>query len=52
MTQSTFSVKPISKEDEKKINYGAVVEGLDLNNISGKSALLERPRGQLYLFRS
>ena len=36
MKQHTFSVKPVPKEGGKKINFGAVVEGLDLNNVSGR----------------
>jgi len=30
-----FKVTPIDKSAEKKADYGAVVTGLDLNNISG-----------------
>lgn len=34
-TSTGFKVNPLPTEPGKKINFGAVIEGLDLNNISG-----------------
>lgn len=32
---ASFTVKPLPLEEGKKANFGVIVEGLDLNNISG-----------------
>jgi hypothetical protein len=32
----SFKLSPIDKEEGKKTNFGAIVTGLDLNDISGK----------------
>jgi hypothetical protein len=33
--EPTFQVLPVIKRKEQKFNFGAVVEGLNLNDISG-----------------
>lgn len=33
--EPTFQVLPLIKRKDQKFNFGAIVEGLDLNNISG-----------------
>lgn len=33
--EPTFQVLPLIKRKDQKFSFGAIVEGLDLNNISG-----------------
>lgn len=33
---ATFRISQLPKEEGKKADFGAIVEGLDLNHISGK----------------
>jgi hypothetical protein len=36
----SFKVSSLPQENGKKTNFGAIVDGLDLKNISGKSRAL------------
>jgi hypothetical protein len=37
LSEQSFEITPIEKSPEDKHNYGAVLTGLDLNDVSGKS---------------
>jgi hypothetical protein len=37
----TFTVTPMTKTQKEKHNFGAVIEGVDLENISGKAIAAE-----------
>lgn len=37
--EPTFQVVPLEKRKDQKFNFGAIVEGLDLNDISGIAPL-------------
>jgi xanthine dioxygenase len=39
LPEPSFSVTPIAKTPKDKTNFGAVLEGLDLNDISGRCQL-------------
>lgn len=38
--EPTFTVTPMTKTPKEKHNFGAVIEDLDLENISGKFIIL------------
>jgi hypothetical protein len=39
LSEPTFTLTPVEKSPEEKYNYGAVITGLDLNDIDGKVSL-------------
>ena len=40
LSKPSFTIAPLEKQSEQNFNGGAVITGLDLNDISGKSILL------------
>lgn len=39
LSEPSFKLTPVEKLENEKFNFGAVITGLDLNNINGKLSL-------------